>query len=1381
MDDNLSGAQQTSQARIGEVTSLAVLQAAPQIGRLLKIVVERSNAELRESIRYQGNCLDRRSVDALRTAERAAAKICRAYGLVNPYEHLGLRCQLDPPECSGASLGLAVFAAIMSVLTERPISEEFALTGEIEITDDGAAVRVHPVDCLPSKLTAARDEPAIKRVIIPWCEEKAEFCRLQASFPEIALIAVSDVEELFPILFKDPLKEKDIIEPLKYILPHAIRRLNEGIIARVAEDVQLRSFHYETLPTYRRADTEEKRKPLIELFYRGQDISLAAIHNHLSVPRNPEDFLLDRICTDWTCLRLGVIFADPYQGKTTLLRRLQHKLLAKGKVVLWKRAGMSLEMGEVERFYNRLSSELGGQPIYLLIDDLEECQSWESFLRTLASSRVRSIVVATASRSKRNLSIFKDFEEYYQFFKTELWFVEGEEYHFIQKLKEVGLLEESVTCPPQGIRHGKQLASFFNIIGLSNIREKYENAVLQNMMGFPPLVKEALYLICSLYAFRIWMPVSLLTRLQYDRDYLLQQASDVIVPVFSEEGGSPTYLRVPSPELAQKILAYAREVSQWDHSEHLKHLLKNITTEISTAVSLCLALAQREAFHSCFLSPEVSRVIDTLLLQSSWQEALLWGDVYAHLRLREKLTRCFQRALQILREQEPAALGHGYTRFGLALYSMEDYAEAGKQFLRACKLSRPDNFPAWMLGECYEQEGDLLKALAWYVRSAKREKTSQGYGTALNKVRRLQRDALDPQLKRTFARLRLPLARRAVRANPTMARNHSDVGVEYQNIGSYSEAIAAFKRAIDIEKAADFSYYRIGECHEALGELGEARAWYLKAIAIESSTNQSLRGFTDLAFRWLERGGRDALCWLCAQVKALDPSPFSRFSNFADFGKVLFELGQYEEALTYLEQAKTLLLQETLPGKERLLAAVCQKIAECHEALMAIDDAMIAYKEYAEYDNDPRTYGILGRKAMDLERYEDAVHFFSEALRRKPGDAKNLSQRAAVKMALGNYADAIPDLEAAIASRRATAREGRAMADDQRHLQECWARLDVQVEEEAMSEDQSWRERQLIQLHVGYARVLQQKGSRPTKGRDVEIIDEAAIETACEHYLKATSLRNTSEAWGRFGSKLFELKRTPERVKEAFEHSLECDPLNFFSLRQYGYILLQMKQYESASAILSRAIEVGPQQHAGAFYLATAYLNRGQARDCLGQRALATDDYAHALGLAEDMATCLKVAQVLEDIGAIDQALAAYEKAEQLSAVLPVAAASATAEETTDSPAEEAATIEVTPPAQGSAPASSQEEGLEETVGRYLELSETSEREGDSRLARIFCEKAVSVDPRNLRAQLRRASLCLKEGQKPAAEKILLALTERRAELVAAGLKDLYEEYWAKC
>ena len=92
----------------------------------------------------------------------------------------------------GPSAGLAVAAALLSAIWDRPISQKVAVTGEISLQG-----YVKAVGGIPEKLYGAR-QAGIETVIIPYANKDDV-----PDLPGMRVIPVKTVEEALPWIFPD--------------------------------------------------------------------------------------------------------------------------------------------------------------------------------------------------------------------------------------------------------------------------------------------------------------------------------------------------------------------------------------------------------------------------------------------------------------------------------------------------------------------------------------------------------------------------------------------------------------------------------------------------------------------------------------------------------------------------------------------------------------------------------------------------------------------------------------------------------------------------------------------------------------------------------------------------------------------------------------------------------------------------------------------------------------------------------------------------------------------------------------------------------------------------------------------------------------------------
>ena len=97
----------------------------------------------------------------------------------------------------GPSAGIAIFSALISLLTGKPIPASIAMTGEATLIG-----RVLPIGGLKDKLLAAQ-RAGIKKVLIPQENEKNLIEIPKDIQKKLQIVIVNDLKEVYKAIFKD--------------------------------------------------------------------------------------------------------------------------------------------------------------------------------------------------------------------------------------------------------------------------------------------------------------------------------------------------------------------------------------------------------------------------------------------------------------------------------------------------------------------------------------------------------------------------------------------------------------------------------------------------------------------------------------------------------------------------------------------------------------------------------------------------------------------------------------------------------------------------------------------------------------------------------------------------------------------------------------------------------------------------------------------------------------------------------------------------------------------------------------------------------------------------------------------------------------------------
>lgn len=159
----------------------------------------------------------------------------------------------------------------------------------------------------------------------------------------------------------------------------------------------------------------------------------------------------------------------------------------------------------------------------------------------------------------------------------------------------------------------------------------------------------------------------------------------------------------------------------------------------------------------------------------------------------------------------------------------------------------------------------------------------------------------------------LELLKLAVEENPESTRNMHYLGREYYFAGLWEKCIETLKIYLDMPNATwreerSFAMRYIANCYTVQGEILEAKAWLLVAIAEAPEMREAYIEMARLAYRQKEWR---VICWMCeSALKITQPSKRHYNEAFA-WNETVYDLislgyyytGQHIQALSYCEEA----------------------------------------------------------------------------------------------------------------------------------------------------------------------------------------------------------------------------------------------------------------------------------------------------------------------------------------------------------------------------------------------------------------------------------------------------------------------------------------------
>lgn len=228
------------------------------------------------------------------------------------------------------------------------------------------------------------------------------------------------------------------------------------------------------------------------------------------------------------------------------------------------------------------------------------------------------------------------------------------------------------------------------------------------------------------------------------------------------------------------------------------------------------------------------------------------------LRQRGKVNEAGQLFRKVVKLAPDFAGGH--FNLALAVQAQANYEEAIEAFRRALEL---DDRPAHMweaLGHCLRQQGALDDAEAAFDEALKRQPESTALLNALGLVQ--------------------------------FAKNRVD------------DALASFEAALALDAALPLSQNHTGMACSALGDRSRAASHFEQAIAIDAGFGDAYRNLAELDLD--EAQARDLIGRISRQLANDTLAPLHRIDMQFALGKLLDDLGQFEEAFAAFETANQL-------------------------------------------------------------------------------------------------------------------------------------------------------------------------------------------------------------------------------------------------------------------------------------------------------------------------------------------------------------------------------------------------------------------------------------------------------------------------------------------
>ena len=249
--------------------------------------------------------------------------------------------------------------------------------------------------------------------------------------------------------------------------------------------------------------------------------------------------------------------------------------------------------------------------------------------------------------------------------------------------------------------------------------------------------------------------------------------------------------------------------------------------------------------------------------------------------------------------------------------------------------------------------------------------------------------------------------RKALSIPPEIAESHSCLGEVYNSQGEYQRAVEEFKRAVALDSSRDNALRGLADAYEKLGDGTAAESTYQRAIDLRP---QYWAGYNSLGAFYFRQSRYKEAEKMFQRVVELTPENFQGYSNM---GAILIAQGQYAKSIQALQ--RSIGIRPTLEAYSNQGGA--------YFALRQFDEAAHMYEKGLSLDDrDSLIWGNLGdalywtsgRRREAAAAYDKALSRAAPKLRVNPRDATLLAFVATYNAMVGNRSAALSNLQRAL-------------------------------------------------------------------------------------------------------------------------------------------------------------------------------------------------------------------------------------------------------------------------------------------------------------------------------------------------------------------------------
>ena len=242
--------------------------------------------------------------------------------------------------------------------------------------------------------------------------------------------------------------------------------------------------------------------------------------------------------------------------------------------------------------------------------------------------------------------------------------------------------------------------------------------------------------------------------------------------------------------------------------------------------------------------------------------------------------------------------------------------------------------------------------------------------------------------------------RKALEIKPDSSATLMNLGIALSSLGSYQEAAASFRKTLEINPEYPEAHRHFGNVLSNLGKHEEAVANYQRAVALKPD-DAELQNNLGVALNGL--GKHEEAVASFRRAVALKPDHAHIYNNL---GVTLKNLGKDEEAVASFRKA--LEIRPDYAEASYDLGVALVGLGKHEEAVVSFRKALEIKPDYAEASND------LGVALVSLGKHEEAVASFRKALEIKPDYAEAHNNLGLALKNLGKDEEAVDSFYKAV-------------------------------------------------------------------------------------------------------------------------------------------------------------------------------------------------------------------------------------------------------------------------------------------------------------------------------------------------------------------------------